>query len=91
MLPAPFRAAIKDAIRAAPFEATAALARRLGCNRSTVWRYRSRMWLPVRKQPQADVRPYHHFTCLCGAPVVVGPISARGARKCSMCRAERCA
>lgn len=30
----------------------------------------------------------HCFQCDCGADVVVGPISARGPRKCSTCRTK---
>ena len=83
------RNAVIEALRTHPELSDRDLANRLRCSHVTIWKYRHDVLAP--QEPPLEVVPvFDTFDCACGAPVVVGPISAHGPRLCSMCRAARC-
>lgn len=81
------RNAVIDAIRRHPELTNGDLAKRMRCSTVTVWNYRKTMPAVAQEPLQTAPDSLHCFRCeSCDAEVVVGPISARGPRKCSACR-----
>lgn len=83
------RNAVIEALRTHPELSDRDLANRLRCSHVTIWKYRQEP-PALLDAPLEAIPVFDTFDCACGAPVVVGPISARGPRLCSMCRAARC-